>query len=41
MKGLLERIGRGEVILGDGGLGSLLIERGLQPGQCPEALVLE
>ena len=41
MTGLLDRIGRGEVMLGDGGLGSLLIERGLQPGQCPEAVVLE
>ena len=41
MTGLLARIGRGEVVLGDGGLGSLLLERGLKPGECPEAVVLE
>jgi 5-methyltetrahydrofolate--homocysteine methyltransferase len=41
MTGLRDRIGRGGVVLGDGGLGTLLFERGLQPGQCPEALVLE
>jgi 5-methyltetrahydrofolate--homocysteine methyltransferase len=28
-------------VLGDGGLGALLIDRGLEAGQCPEALVLE
>ena len=28
-------------MLGDGALGTLLIERGLKPGHCPEALVLE
>jgi 5-methyltetrahydrofolate--homocysteine methyltransferase len=41
MAGLLDRVRRGEIVLGDGGLGTLLIERGLEPGQCPEALVLE
>jgi len=41
MAGLLERVGRGETVLSDGGLGTQLIERGLEPGQCPEALVLE
>jgi len=41
MAGLLERVGRGETVLSDGGLGTQLIDRGLEPGQCPEALVLE
>jgi 5-methyltetrahydrofolate--homocysteine methyltransferase len=41
MAGLLDRVRRGEILLGDGAMGTLLIERGLQLGQCPEALVLE
>jgi 5-methyltetrahydrofolate--homocysteine methyltransferase len=41
MAGLLDRVRRGEIVLGDGALGTLLMERGLEPGQCPEALVLE
>jgi 5-methyltetrahydrofolate--homocysteine methyltransferase len=41
VRGLLEGIGSGEVVLADGGLGTMLIERGLRAGQCPEALVLE
>jgi 5-methyltetrahydrofolate--homocysteine methyltransferase len=41
MTGLLERVRRGETVLGDGGLGSLLMERGLEPGRCPEAFVFE
>jgi len=41
MDPLLERLGRGEIVVGDGGLGTWLIERGLEPGQCPEALNLE
>jgi 5-methyltetrahydrofolate--homocysteine methyltransferase len=38
---LLERVRQGEIVLGDGGLGTLLIDRGLETGQCPEAFVLE
>jgi len=41
MEPLLERLQRGEVIVGDGGLGTQLIERGLQPGDCPEQWNLE
>jgi 5-methyltetrahydrofolate--homocysteine methyltransferase len=41
MAGLLDRVRSGETLLGDGAMGTLLIERGLQPGRCPEALVLE
>jgi 5-methyltetrahydrofolate--homocysteine methyltransferase len=41
MAGLLDRVRRGEILLGDGATGTLLIERGLQPGRCPETLVLE
>ena len=41
MTGLLERIAGGEVLLGDGAMGTLLMEHGLEPGQCPEKLNLE
>jgi 5-methyltetrahydrofolate--homocysteine methyltransferase len=46
MKPLLDRLKSGEVLLSDGAMGTLLIERGLQvgagsrPGECPEALNL-
>ncbi|HVP40087.1 MAG TPA: homocysteine S-methyltransferase family protein [Candidatus Saccharimonadales bacterium] len=40
MKALLERLGAGEVLVGDGALGTLLIARGLRPGEPPEALNL-
>jgi 5-methyltetrahydrofolate--homocysteine methyltransferase len=39
--GLLDRIRSGEILLGDGAMGTLLMEKGLPPGRCPEALVLE
>jgi 5-methyltetrahydrofolate--homocysteine methyltransferase len=38
---LLERVRRGEGILGDGAWGSVLLERGLPPGHAPERWVLE
>jgi 5-methyltetrahydrofolate--homocysteine methyltransferase len=41
MARLLDRVRRRETLLGDGAMGTLLIEKGLQPGQCPEAFVLE
>jgi 5-methyltetrahydrofolate--homocysteine methyltransferase len=33
-----ERIAAGGVLLGDGAMGTLLLERGLQPGQAPESV---
>ena len=40
MKGLLERLAAGEVLVGDGAWGTLLMTRGLDPGAAPEALNL-
>lgn len=37
MKSLLERICSGEVLICDGAMGTQLIARGLQPGECPES----
>ena len=36
MEGLRERLARGDVLVGDGALGTLLMERGLPEGQPPE-----
>jgi 5-methyltetrahydrofolate--homocysteine methyltransferase len=36
----LERLAAGEILVADGAMGSLLMERGLEPGECPEALNL-
>jgi 5-methyltetrahydrofolate--homocysteine methyltransferase len=41
MEGLLERLRRGEVLVADGAWGTLLMERGLPPGQPPEWFALE
>lgn len=41
MKPFLDRLRDGEVLVSDGAVGSMLIERGLQPGQCPDAMCLE
>ena len=41
MEGLLERLKRGEVLVGDGAWGTQLMERGLPPGQAPEWFALE
>jgi 5-methyltetrahydrofolate--homocysteine methyltransferase len=41
MEGIRERLARGEVILGDGAWGTLLMERGLAPGEVPELLNLD
>jgi len=38
MQPLPERLAQGGVIVGDGAWGTMLMERGLRPGQCPEAL---
>jgi len=40
MKKLLERIKDGEVLVGDGAMGTMLMERGLKPGDPPESLNL-
>jgi 5-methyltetrahydrofolate--homocysteine methyltransferase len=41
MKPLLERVHAGETVLADGGMGSMLLDRGLAPGACPESVNLE
>ncbi|UCG31592.1 MAG: homocysteine S-methyltransferase family protein [Phycisphaerales bacterium] len=41
MEPLLQRLGRGDVLVADGAMGTMLFERGLRPGQCPEAVNLE
>jgi len=41
MRSLLERIRRGDVLLADGAMGTLLLEAGLKPGGCPESLNLD
>lgn len=38
---MLSRLADGEVILGDGGWGTMLMARGLAPGSCPELLNFE
>lgn len=40
MTGLLERLGRGDRLVGDGALGTMLMARGLTPGTPPEWFVL-
>jgi 5-methyltetrahydrofolate--homocysteine methyltransferase len=36
MRDLLERVHAGEILLGDGAWGTMLMARGLKPGACPE-----
>lgn len=38
---MLSRLAAGETIVGDGGWGTMLMARGLEPGACPEKLNLE
>jgi 5-methyltetrahydrofolate--homocysteine methyltransferase len=40
MRALLERVNDGEVLVADGAIGSLLMQRGLGAGQCPESVNL-
>jgi 5-methyltetrahydrofolate--homocysteine methyltransferase len=40
MRSLLERLAAGEVLVGDGAWGTLLMTRGLKPGEAPEVLNL-
>lgn len=37
---LLERLAAGEILVSDGAMGTQLMDRGLKPGECPEALNL-
>ncbi|MCP4594683.1 MAG: hypothetical protein GY842_28455, partial [bacterium] len=41
MTPLLERLAAGEVLLADGAMGTMLVQSGLQPGQCPEMFALD
>ncbi|MBN1824703.1 MAG: homocysteine S-methyltransferase family protein [Candidatus Eisenbacteria bacterium] len=41
MRALLERLEAGEVLVGDGATGTLLMAEGLEPGACSEAVNLE
>ena len=40
MRPLLERLAAGDVLVGDGALGTMLMDRGLPPGEPPESLAL-
>lgn len=40
MPDLLERVKRGDIIVADGALGTMLMARGLQPNDCPESFNL-
>jgi 5-methyltetrahydrofolate--homocysteine methyltransferase len=40
MNDLLGRLAAGEVLVADGALGTMLMERGLAPGECPESVNL-
>ena len=40
MKKLLERLESGEILAADGAMGTMLMERGLDPGQSPESFNL-
>ncbi|MBI4811109.1 MAG: homocysteine S-methyltransferase family protein [Ignavibacteriales bacterium] len=41
MKPLKERLKRPDVIIADGAMGTMLFQRGLKPGECPERMNLE
>jgi 5-methyltetrahydrofolate--homocysteine methyltransferase len=40
MKKLLERLSNGKILIADGAMGTMLFERGLKSGECPEELNL-
>ena len=40
MRPLLVRIEAGEILVADGAMGTMLMQRGLEPGRCPESLNL-
>jgi 5-methyltetrahydrofolate--homocysteine methyltransferase len=41
MSAFLDRLMRGEVLVGDGATGTMLMARGLKAGECPEAMNLD
>lgn len=41
MAQLLDKLAAGEILVGDGAMGTLLFERGLKPGECPERWALD
>ena len=41
MQSLLDRLKTGEVLVGDGAMGTMLFQMGLKPNQCPEQINLE
>jgi 5-methyltetrahydrofolate--homocysteine methyltransferase len=41
VRGLLDRLAAGEVLVADGAMGTMLMARGLTPGACPEAIGLD
>ncbi len=40
MESLMDRLDRGEILVADGGLGTMLVQKGLEPGECPDVLNL-
>jgi 5-methyltetrahydrofolate--homocysteine methyltransferase len=40
MEGLMQRIRRGEIIIADGAMGTILFQKGLKPHECPEKINL-
>ncbi len=40
MPPILERLTKGEILVSDGAMGTMLFKKGLQPGKCPEYLNL-
>jgi len=41
LRNLLDRIGSGEILVGDGATGTILMREGLKAGECPEMMNLE
>ncbi|MEW6411727.1 MAG: homocysteine S-methyltransferase family protein [Candidatus Zixiibacteriota bacterium] len=41
MSELIDRLKKGEVLLADGGIGTMLFQRGLKSGECPEKINLD
>ncbi|MCH8069977.1 MAG: homocysteine S-methyltransferase family protein [Candidatus Marinimicrobia bacterium] len=41
MEPLLDRLSNGEIIVADGAIGTILIQNGLKPGDCPESFNLD
>ena len=40
MQPILQRVRRGDILLADGAMGTMLLQRGLEPGACPEEVNL-